>query len=132
MATSSGFTRRTPDIMTEELCAIPSRKSSFEFKPLYDLIYANLQARNAASGGEDGRAVVLVKRAPGTIIVDPGFADGIYVEAITTEVVEINLEREAPDAMVATIGGEAALDVAMELNRDGAGAGHNVIVISPN
>ncbi|HEX4629775.1 MAG TPA: hypothetical protein VH188_02320 [Chthoniobacterales bacterium] len=39
--------------MTEELCAILSRKTSFEFKPLYDLIYANLHARNAASGGDE-------------------------------------------------------------------------------
>src|SRR3954451_6642619 len=53
MAGNSGFTRRTPDIMTEELCAILSRKTSFEFKPLYDLIYANLHARNAASGGDE-------------------------------------------------------------------------------
>ena len=53
MANHSGFTRRAPDIMTEELCAILSRKISFEFKPLYDLIYANLHARNAASGGDE-------------------------------------------------------------------------------
>jgi hypothetical protein len=53
MANHSAFTRRTPDIMTEELCAILSRKTSFEFKPLYDLIYANLHARNAASGGDE-------------------------------------------------------------------------------
>jgi hypothetical protein len=53
MAGHSGFTRRTPDIMTEELCAILSRKTSFEFKPLYDLVYANLHARNAASGGDE-------------------------------------------------------------------------------
>ena len=53
MANHSGFTRRTHDIMTEELCAILSRKASFEFKPLYDLIYANLHARNAASGGDE-------------------------------------------------------------------------------
>jgi hypothetical protein len=53
MANHSGFTRRAPDIMTEELCAILSRKTSFEFKPLYDLIYANLHARNAASGGDE-------------------------------------------------------------------------------
>jgi hypothetical protein len=39
--------------MTEELCAILSRKASFEFKPLYDLIYANLHARGAASGGDE-------------------------------------------------------------------------------
>jgi hypothetical protein len=53
MANHSGFTRRTPDIMTEELCAILSRKASFEFKPLYDLLYATLHARNAASGGDE-------------------------------------------------------------------------------
>jgi hypothetical protein len=53
MANHNGFTRRAPDIMTEELCAILSRKASFEFKPLYDLIYANLHARNAASGGDE-------------------------------------------------------------------------------
>jgi hypothetical protein len=53
MANNSGFTRRTPDIMTEELCAILSQKASFEFKPLYELVYANLHARNAASGGDE-------------------------------------------------------------------------------
>ena len=53
MANNSGFTRRTPDIMTEELCAILSQKASFEFKPLYALVYANLHARNAASGGDE-------------------------------------------------------------------------------
>lgn len=53
MANPSAFIRRTPDIMTEELCAILSRKASFEFKPLYDLVYANLHARNAASGGDE-------------------------------------------------------------------------------
>ena len=53
MAKHSGFTRRAPDIMTEELCAILSQKTSFEFKPLYELIYANLHARNAASGGDE-------------------------------------------------------------------------------
>ncbi len=50
---NTAFTRRTPDIMTEELCALLSKKISYEFKPLYDLIYANLHARNAASGGDE-------------------------------------------------------------------------------
>jgi len=53
MANPSAFIRRTPDIMTEELCAILSRNTSFEFKPLYDLVYANLHARKAASGGDE-------------------------------------------------------------------------------
>ena len=53
MANHSAFTRRTPDVMTEELCAILSQKGSFEFKPLYELVYANLHARNATSGGDE-------------------------------------------------------------------------------
>ena len=53
MANHSAFTRHTPDIMTGELCAILSQKISFEFKPLYDLVYANLHLRNAASGGDE-------------------------------------------------------------------------------
>src|SRR3954465_12420834 len=50
---NTAFIRRAPDIMTEELCAILSKKTAYEFKPLYDLVYANLHARNAASGGDE-------------------------------------------------------------------------------
>jgi hypothetical protein len=53
MANHSAFTRRAPDVMTEELCAILSQKASYEFKALYDLVYANLHARNATSGGDE-------------------------------------------------------------------------------
>jgi hypothetical protein len=53
MNTYTSFTRRTPDIMTEELCAILSQRVWFEFKPLYDVVYANLHARNAAGGGDE-------------------------------------------------------------------------------
>ncbi len=55
MANTSGksFSRRAPDIITEELVAAFASKSSYEFKPLFDLIFANLRARNAASGGEE-------------------------------------------------------------------------------
>ncbi len=55
MAKASGksFSRRAPDIITEELVAAFGSKNSYEFKPLFDLIFANLRARNAASGGEE-------------------------------------------------------------------------------
>src|SRR5690349_21966871 len=55
MANSTGkaFSRRAPDIITEELVAVFASKSSFEFKPLFELVFANLRARNAASGGEE-------------------------------------------------------------------------------
>ena len=47
------FTRRMPDNITEELIAVLSSKTSFEFKPLFDIILLNLRERNAASGGEE-------------------------------------------------------------------------------
>ena len=49
----SSFTRRAPDNITEELVAVLSSKKTFEFKPLFDIILANLRERNAASGGEE-------------------------------------------------------------------------------
>jgi hypothetical protein len=51
--TGSSFTRRAPDNITEELVAVLSSKSSFEFKALFDIIFAKLRERNAASGGEE-------------------------------------------------------------------------------
>jgi len=50
---SSGFSRRGPDIITEELVAVLLEKNTFEFKALFTVIHANLRARNAASGGEE-------------------------------------------------------------------------------
>ena len=55
MGTNTGFGRRTLDIMTGELGALLSQKVSHEFKPIYDLAYANLHARNAASEGDEFR-----------------------------------------------------------------------------
>ena len=49
----TAFSRRLPDLVTEELVSVLSRKSSFEFKQLFDIVHENLRARNAASGGED-------------------------------------------------------------------------------
>ncbi len=49
----NAFSRRLPDLVTEELVAALTQKSSFEFKQLFDIIHGNLRARNAASGGEE-------------------------------------------------------------------------------
>ena len=49
----SSFTRRAPDNITEELVAILSSRTAYEFKPLFDIIMGNLRERNAASGGEE-------------------------------------------------------------------------------
>jgi hypothetical protein len=49
----NGFSRRLPDLVTEELVSVLSQKSTFEFKQLFDVVHENLRARNAASGGEE-------------------------------------------------------------------------------
>jgi hypothetical protein len=49
----TAFSRRLPDLVTEELVSVLTRKSSFEFKQLFEIVHENLRARNAASGGEE-------------------------------------------------------------------------------
>ena len=49
----NSFSRRVPDLVTEELVAVLSRRATFEFKQLFELVHENLRARNAASGGEE-------------------------------------------------------------------------------
>ncbi len=49
----TAFSRRLPDLVTEELASVLSSKAIFEFKELFEIVHANLRARNAASGGEE-------------------------------------------------------------------------------
>src|SRR2546427_9002958 len=49
----NAFSHRVPDLVTEELVAVLSRKNTYEFKQLFDIVHENLRARNAASGGEE-------------------------------------------------------------------------------
>ena len=53
MTKKNAFSRRLPDLVTEELVAVLTQKNSYEFKELFDLVHGNLRARNAASGGEE-------------------------------------------------------------------------------
>jgi carbamoylphosphate synthase large subunit/REP element-mobilizing transposase RayT len=92
--------------------------------------YSGVQACKALR--EEGYQVVLVNSNPATIMTDPEFADRTYVEPITPEVIEAILEREKPDAILPTMGGQTALNVAMELNRNGALARHDVKLIGAN
>src|ERR1043166_685043 len=80
--------------------------------------YSGVQACKALR--EEGYQVVLVNSNPATIMTAPEFADRTYIEPITPEVVEAILAREKPDAILPTMGGQSALNVAMELNRNGA------------
>jgi carbamoylphosphate synthase large subunit/REP element-mobilizing transposase RayT len=92
--------------------------------------YSGVQACKALR--EEGYRVVLVNSNPATIMTDPEFADRTYVEPITAEVIEAIIEREKPDAILPTMGGQTALNAAMELNRNGALARHNVKLIGAN
>ena len=92
--------------------------------------YSGVQA--CKSLREEGYEVVLVNSNPATIMTDPEFADRTYVEPITPEVIEAIMEREKPDAILPTLGGQTALNAAMELNRNGALARHGVKLIGAN
>src|SRR5690348_1760581 len=92
--------------------------------------YSGTQACKALR--EEGYRVILVNSNPATIMTDPEFADRTYIEPITPEVIEAIMEREKPDAILPTLGGQTALNAAMELNRNGALARHGVKLIGAN
>src|SRR5919206_602477 len=92
--------------------------------------YSGVQACKALR--EEGYAVVLVNSNPATIMTDPEFADRTYIEPITAEIIEAIMEREKPDAILPTMGGQTALNAAMELYRNGALARHKVKLIGAN
>ena len=68
---------------------------------------------------DEGYRVVLVNSNPATIMTDPDFADRTYIEPLTPEVVARIIEREQPDAVLPTLGGQTGLNLAMDLYRQG-------------
>ncbi len=76
-----------------------------------------------------GYRVVLVNSNPATIMTDPEFADATYVEPLTPEICERIIAREQPDALLPTVGGQTALNLAKELAENGALERHNVELI---
>src|SRR4029079_1100192 len=68
----------------------------------------------------EGYEVILINSNPATIMTDPEFADRTYIEPVTPESVELILEKETPDAILPTMGGQTALNVAMALSESGA------------
>ena len=79
--------------------------------------YSGTQAIKALK--KEGLRVSLVNSNPATIMTDPEYADRTYVEPLTPEAVEAILERERPDALLPTVGGQTALNLAVELSRRG-------------
>src|SRR2546426_7454855 len=89
--------------------------------------YSGTQACKALR--EEGYKVVLVNSNPATIMTDPEFADGTYIEPITPEAIEKIIEREKPDAVLPTLGGQTGLNAAMALWRAGILQKHGVEMI---
>ncbi|GAB3445394.1 carbamoyl-phosphate synthase large subunit [Phycicoccus ginsengisoli] len=81
---------------------------------------------------EEGIRVVLVNSNPATIMTDPEFADATYVEPITPEIVEAIIARERPDAVLATLGGQTALNCAIALHEAGVLEKYNCPLIGAN
>src|SRR5215211_7722670 len=79
--------------------------------------YSGTQATKALR--EEGYEVVLVNSNPATIMTDPEVADRTYIEPVTPEYVELIIEKERPDALLPTMGGQTALNVAMALLQRG-------------
>jgi len=89
--------------------------------------YSGTQACKALK--EEGYRVILVNSNPATIMTDPEFADVTYIEPLTVEYLEKIIEREKPDALLPTLGGQTALNLSMELHQKGILEKHGVEMI---
>ncbi len=89
--------------------------------------YSGAQACKALK--EEGYRVVLINSNPATIMTDPEMADATYVEPIIPEILERVIEREKPDAILPTMGGQTGLNAAMDLERAGVLERHGVELI---
>jgi carbamoyl-phosphate synthase large subunit len=89
--------------------------------------YSGAQACKALR--EEGYRVILVNSNPATIMTDPGMADATYIEPITSRVVEKIIAKERPDALLPTMGGQTALNCALDLAKQGVLAKYGVEMI---
>ncbi|PJF36965.1 MAG: carbamoyl phosphate synthase large subunit [Candidatus Thermofonsia Clade 1 bacterium] len=89
--------------------------------------YSGAQACKALR--REGYRVVLINSNPATIMTDPDFADATYIEPLTPEVVRMVIAQERPDALLPTMGGQTALNLAMALHKDGTLAAYGVELI---
>ncbi|MBU4320122.1 MAG: carbamoyl-phosphate synthase large subunit, partial [Nitrospinae bacterium] len=80
--------------------------------------YSGTQACKALK--EEGYKVVLVNSNPATIMTDPEIADATYIEPLTADIIELIIKKERPDALLPTMGGQTALNLAVELAESGA------------
>jgi len=89
--------------------------------------YSGSQAAKALKN--EGYRVILVNSNPATIMTDPGMADATYIEPLTANFVERIIEKEKPDAVLPTLGGQTALNLSMELSEKGIFDKNNVALL---
>jgi carbamoyl-phosphate synthase large subunit len=89
--------------------------------------YSGAQACKALK--EEGYRVILVNSNPATIMTDPEMADATYIEPITWQTVEKIIEKEKPDVLLPTMGGQTALNCALDLEREGVLSKHGIEMI---
>ena len=89
--------------------------------------YSGSQAAKALKS--EGYKVILVNSNPATIMTDPSMADATYIEPLTTKFLERIIEKERPDAILPTLGGQTALNLAMALYEDGVFEKFNVKIL---
>ena len=89
--------------------------------------YAGTQACRSLK--EEGIEVVLVNSNPATIMTDKNIADRVYIEPLTAKVLEQLIEKEKPDSILPTLGGQAGLNLGMELEESGFLKSHNVTLL---
>ncbi|PVY75953.1 carbamoyl-phosphate synthase large subunit [Tamilnaduibacter salinus] len=92
--------------------------------------YSGAQACKALT--EEGFRVILVNSNPATIMTDPAMADATYIEPITWKTVEKIIEKEQPDALLPTMGGQTALNCALDLQKQGVLEANGVEMIGAN
>src|SRR5256885_15562808 len=92
--------------------------------------YSGAQACKALR--EEGYRVILVNSNPATIMTDPEMADVTYIEPITWQMVEKIIAKERPDAVLPTMGGQTALNCALDLHKNGVLAKYGVEMIGAN
>ena len=92
--------------------------------------YSGAQACKALK--EEGYRVILVNSNPATIMTDPGSADATYIEPINWETVALIIEKERPDVLLPTMGGQTALNCALDLAREGVLEKFGVEMIGAN
>ena len=92
--------------------------------------YSGTQACKALKA--DGYRIILINSNPATIMTDPELADATYIEPITPEIIEKIIEKERPDALLPTMGGQTALNAAVAVAKSGVLKKYNVELIGAN